>query len=245
MLKLKNVLVAVIVAMGIALVLPTLAQAEADDEARSSDRRPGGSRHGARRGPDPGRFIDRHGEELGVDAETRESIQAIADASRMRSQRIRGEIEVEEATMRELLSQPSPDEAAVMSQGDRLGALKSQHRKNRLEAMLAIRKLLTPEQREQLIGMREGRRQGRGEGRRFDEEGGPRRGERSGKGRRGPRAGCRDDMAKLCSGSESGRARLQCLDAQWENLSDDCRAAFEGRGRRGPRPDRPVDSGTE
>jgi Spy/CpxP family protein refolding chaperone len=243
MLKLKSALVTAIAAMGIALVLPMLAQAEADDDARISDRGPGGPHHGGPRGPDPGRFIDEHGDELGLDGDARESIQAIVDASRSRSEQMRGEIRSERETMRELLSQSSPDEAAVMSQNDRVEALKSRQRKNRLEAMLAIRKLLTPEQREQLIAIREERRRDRGEGRGFSEEGGPGGGERCGKGRRGPLAGCRDDVAELCSGAEAGRARLQCLDAEWENLSDDCRAAFEGRGRRGPRRDRRLDSG--
>lgn len=245
MLKLKGALVTAIAAMGIALMLPALAQAEADDAACISDRGPRGPHHGGPRGPDPGRFVDEHADELGLDDDARESIQAIVDASRLRSEQMRGEIRSEHEKMHELLSQSSPDEAAVMSQNDRIGALKSRQRKNRLEAMLAIRKLLTPEQREQLIGIREGRRRDRGEGRGCTEEAGPGGGERCGKGRRGPLAGCREDVADLCSGAEAGRARLQCLDAEWENLSDDCRAAFEGRGRRGPRHDRRLDSGLE
>jgi Spy/CpxP family protein refolding chaperone len=231
--------------MTIVLALPILAQAETEDGERGFGRGWGGPKHGGRRGPDPGRFIDRHGDELGLDAEARESIQAIVDESRSRAEQIRGEIRGGHEAMRALLSESTPDEDVVMAQHDRIEALKSKQRRNRLESMLAIRKLLTPEQREQLIGMREGWRRGRVEGRRFGDEDGPGGGDWPGKGRHGPLAGCREDVANLCSESEPGRARLQCLDAEWENLSDDCRAAFEGRGRLGPRANRCSDSDAE
>jgi Spy/CpxP family protein refolding chaperone len=227
----------------VVLALPMLAQAERlDGERIRAGQGPRGSKHEGRRGPDPGHFIDRHGDELGLDAETRASIQAIADASREESERARDAIRAQHEAMRDLLSQPMPDEAAVISQHDRIEALKSNQRKIRLEAMLAIRKLLTPEQRELLVGMRGEWRQGGGECSGADGSG---RGDCSRKGRHGPLAGCRSDVAKLCSESEPGRARLQCLDAEWENLSDDCRAAFEGRGRCGERPDLRTESITE
>ncbi len=90
MLKSNGALKAAIAAMAIALALPALAQAEADGEARGFGRGPEGSKHGGRRGPDPGHFIDRHGAELGLDAEAMESIQAIADAARLRSEQLIG-----------------------------------------------------------------------------------------------------------------------------------------------------------
>jgi Spy/CpxP family protein refolding chaperone len=236
----KTRLKVAIATLCVALALPMLAQAERlDGERIRAGQGPRGSKHEGRRGPDPGHFIDRHGDELGLDAETRAAIQAIADASREESAQARDAIRPQHEAMRALLSQPMPDEAAVISQHDRIEALKSDQRKIRLEAMLAIRKLLTPEQREQLVDMRGERRQGGGEC--SDEDGG----DCSRKGRRGSLAACRQDVAKLCSESEPGRARLQCLDAEWENLSDDCRAAFEGRGRRGGRSDRCSESSAE
>lgn len=221
--------------LAIAFALPMFAQAETDD-GLAVERGPEESPRYGRRGPDPGHFLDRHADELGLDAGVRESIQAIVDASRLQAEKIRKEIRGEYEAMRGLLSQSSPDEAAVMQQSDRIEALRTEQRKNRLEAMLAIRKLLTPEQREQLVAMREEGRSGFG---------GPGTGDRFGKRHRGPLAGCREDVATLCSESEPGRPRLKCLDAEWENLSDGCRAAFEGRGRRGPRPEGNPDFGPE
>jgi Spy/CpxP family protein refolding chaperone len=232
MLNQRSVVRTLVLAVAIVLALPIVAQAEAGDEQRGRGRGPGGPHRGDRRGPDPGHFVDRHGDELGLDAETRASIQAVVDTTRAQADASRTEIRGEHETMRALLSQSSPDEAAVMSQNDRIETLKSQQRKNRLEAMLAIRKMLTPEQREQLVGMQEAERAGRGEGRRFRDGTEPGGEDSKRKGRHRPRPGCREDVETLCAEAEPGRARLQCLDAQWDNLSDDCRAAFEGRGAR-------------
>jgi protein CpxP len=233
MLNSNRVLKLLVAAMALALALPGVAQAQPEGGGRGSGHGPG---HPGRRGPDPGHFIDRHADELGLDAEARESIQSIADESRARSEQLRGEVRDEYQAMRSMLSQSTPDEAAVMSQHERIEALKSEQRKIRLEAMLAIRKLLTPEQRDQLVEMREQGPPGRG----FKGEGGP-----ADKRRRGPLAGCRDDLTELCPEAAPGRGRLQCLDAEWDNLSDGCRAGFEGRGRRTPGGDRPVDSPAE
>jgi len=236
--NLKNALRATIVALTITLALPMLAQAEADEECPGSSRGPGGWNHREHRGSDPAHFLDRHGDELGLDSETREAIQAIVDDSRSQSETMRGEIRSEYEAMRALLSQSLPDEAAVMAQHERIDALKSRQRKHRLEAMLAIRKLLTPDQREQLVGMREERRREHAECRACMGGDGPGDCDGCRKGRWGALKGCRKDVASLCSQAEPGRARLRCLDAKWEELSDSCRAAFEERGRRGPGPDR-------
>jgi len=248
MLNSRGALRALLSAVAIVLALPVLAQAEAGGEGREFGR--GGMHRGERRGPDPGRFVDRHGAELGLDAETRTSIQAIVETSRAQADQSRAEIQAEHESMRALLSQSSPDERAVMSQNDRIEALKSQRRRNRLEAMLAIRKLLSPEQREKLVGIQEAERAGRaerGEGRHFKDDaepgaGHPNRGggQSNRNGRRGPRAGCRADVAALCSEAASGRARLRCLDAHWDDLSEDCRSAFEDRRGRRDRPIGPV-----
>lgn len=210
-----------------------LASAEPEDDRRDFRRRAERPSRDDRRGGEPGHFIERHGDELGLSGEAREQIQTIADESRQRAERLRAETRDAHAEMRELLSQSSPDDAEVLAQSSRVEALKSEQRTNRLEAMLAIRKLLTPEQREQLAAMRANR--GAGGRRDFAERDGRGKGGRSGK----RRSSCRDDLAKLCPDATTGRERLRCLDAQWEGLSDDCRASFEGRGARGARPQRP------
>jgi Spy/CpxP family protein refolding chaperone len=189
--------------------VPTLAAGEPGDGRRGRD---GG------RGPDPDNFIAKHADELGIDTETREAIQAVSDAARERAVELKLTVRDEQRVLRQLLSEPSPDEAAVMAQSDRVEAGRAAERRNRLAAMLEIRRMLTPEQRASLVALRGKGNRGR-EGRR---------------GRNGLRAMCRDDVATLCSEAVTGRERLQCLDSNWDQVSAPCRQAFERseRGRR-------------
>jgi Spy/CpxP family protein refolding chaperone len=84
----------------------------------------------------------------------------------------------------DLLSQDSPDEAAVMKVVDQLGELRLQVAKQRIHQLLAAQKILTAEQRTQLREQmktrleqfREGRREGRGPREGGAREGGARRG---------------------------------------------------------------------
>ena len=55
--------------------------------------------------------------------------------------------------MRSLLEQETPDEAAVMSLADRIGAIRTEGRKSMLRALLAVRADLTPAQRQKLNEM--------------------------------------------------------------------------------------------
>lgn len=101
------------------------------------------------------RFIVEHAERLGLDEKTLTAIRTIVDASREREEVLQGELHQAHAQMRALLSQETPDEAAVMRQAEAIGALEVAERKSRLQAMLGIRALLTPEQRQELIRIRE------------------------------------------------------------------------------------------
>jgi len=67
--------------------------------------------------------------------------------------------------MHALLAADVPDEAAVMQQAERIGALETDERKTRLRGMLQIRALLTPEQRALLVEIHEARRSRRGDDR--------------------------------------------------------------------------------
>src|SRR5439155_22712556 len=91
---------------------------------------------------------------------------------------------------------------------DTIGSLELAERKNRLQAMLQIRALLTPEQRQELIRL-QGELSTR---RRFD----------------GQQA-CQADSANLCPDAAPGRARIQCLRDHLETLSEACRAALQTR----------------
>lgn len=153
------------------------------------------------------RFIEAQAERLGLDEKTREAIRTIADASRTREEALRAELYTAHAQMRARLLQDLPDEAAVMQQADTIGALELAARKNRLQAMLRIRALLTPAQRQELIQMQSGLR-----------------------GRRRPdlTPECQADSVTLCP-TATWRARLQCLYDHLQELSEACRAALQTR----------------
>ena len=114
--------------------------------------------------------------------------------------------------MRNLLSREAPDESAVMQQAEGIGELELEERKNRLRATLQIRALLTLEQRQELIRIRE-------------ESGRP--------WRHGPLGACGVDVERICSGAQRGHATVQCLSEHWDELSEECRSVFESRSRRG------------
>jgi len=136
------------------------------------------------------------------------AIRTIVDASRARGQTLRAELHTAYAQMRTLLSQDLPDEAAVMQQADTIGALELTERKNRLQAMLRIRALLTPAQRQELI-----RRQGELHSRRRPDF----------------MQACQADSTNLCQDTTHWRTRMQCLHDHIEELSETCRAAIQTR----------------
>ncbi len=91
--------------------------------------------------------------ELGLDSDQLARAQAIlAEARRAREE---SDARLQQAfdEMRSLLEQDTPDEAAVMSQADRIGAIRTESRKSLLRALLAVRAELSPEQRAKLNEM--------------------------------------------------------------------------------------------
>ena len=134
-------------ALAVLLALP-LAASGALAETHG-DRLPGA---GAPWAP-PDTRLEQQLRELGLDASQLEKTQAvIADAKRTREE-IDGRLQKAFDEMRTLLEQDSPDEAAVMSQADRIGAIRTEGRKAMLRALLAVRADLTPEQRQKLNEM--------------------------------------------------------------------------------------------
>lgn len=172
------------------------------------------SRHG------PGGFVEKHADQLGLDADTRETIDAIVVRSGARDEELDTSIRAAYGRLHTLLEQDAPDVDAVMAAAEEIGTLKGESRKNMLGAMLEIRARLTPEQREQLVELRKER--------------GPGHHRRSG--------ACRDDIEALCPDAESGRERMRCFGEQWDALSEPCRDLLENGPRDrhqrfgGPRP---------
>lgn len=198
---LRTLVLALLLPVGVILAGAALAEPRGD---RTRD-------WGKHRDRGPERFIEEHADELGLSPETRKAIEKIAADARTRGKTLREAASADREAMRELLQQPLPDEDEVMELTERLGASHLEAKQNRLSAMLAIRKLLTEEQRAKLVEIRESRALDR----------------RSG----GPLRSCREDVAQVCPEAEPGRSMLQCLSENWEQLSADCRASFERGGR--------------
>ena len=159
-------------------------------------------------GPPPEVFLEEHSRRLGLDDATRTSIRAIVDASRGEGERLRTEIGEAHRELRRLLSATDVEEAVVMRQAETIGALELEERKNRLRAMLRIRALLTPEQREKLLGIRDEMRKRQHE--RVAEA-------------------CAADIDSLC-GKDVGHDEMrECLFRRRGELSERCRSAMSTR----------------
>ena len=78
---------------------------------------------------------------------------------------VRAELKLARTELRRLLDRDQPDRAAVLKQVELTGALETRYRRARMEVMLDMRALLTPDQRRALGALRgelrEGRRRGR------------------------------------------------------------------------------------
>ena len=115
-------------------------------------------------GPPPiEHVLERHAGELGLDADTRAAIRAIAAKARLDERPASEELRTLHEQMRTLLEGDSPKLDDVMQWADRIGAAETELKKSRLRTMLEIRTLLTPEQRQKLVKIfeeRRGRRKG-------------------------------------------------------------------------------------
>jgi Spy/CpxP family protein refolding chaperone len=158
-------------------------------------------------------FVERYGDRLGLDEEARASIEGVVEVTRSTGEGRRAERHVIYERMDQLLAVDEPDEGKVLELVERLGILELADHKDRLLAMLAIRAVLTPAQRAELLAIRADPRSfGRGPG-------------------LGP---CNRDAARLCSQAEPGRGTLRCLDASWDELSGHCQAMFQNPSKPAP-----------
>jgi Spy/CpxP family protein refolding chaperone len=117
---------------------------------------PGGPWH---HGPPPlGDVLERHADELGLDADTRARIRQIAETSRDEEQPLATQLRALHEGMHQLLEGDAPKLDDVMHQADEIGALETQLRKHQLRTLLQIRALLTPDQRQKLVQIFEAKR---------------------------------------------------------------------------------------
>jgi Spy/CpxP family protein refolding chaperone len=158
----------------------------------------------ARSPHDPGRFIARHAERLGLSAETLAAIEAVVDASQERNIALETEADRARDALRATLSGANPDRGQVMAAASAVDAAMASLHRNRLEALLQIHALLSPAQREELVRIRE------------------ERGTR--------RRGCAGDVAEHCADAAPGAAALRCLADRYDSLTDGCRKTVERLG---------------
>jgi Spy/CpxP family protein refolding chaperone len=95
-------------------------------------------------------FLDRQIQQLHLPAQTQSAVDAVIAQSRTQQDALRDQIRAAHESMKSLLEQDTPDEAAVMAKADSIGQLMTQQRKNDLHTLIQVRSLLSPEQRAQL-----------------------------------------------------------------------------------------------
>ncbi|MBW2273732.1 MAG: periplasmic heavy metal sensor [Deltaproteobacteria bacterium] len=166
------------------------------------------------------RMLDRYADELDLDAETRAAIEAIADSSKARVQVLSLETETARESLRTLLDQELPDEAAVMQQVEAMGAIDVARRKEFFQALIEIRKRLTPEQRKQLIALQSEHRSQRESMREELAE------------------SCELDVVTFCPDAEPRRERIMCMREHRDKLSPECRASIRTLKSKRERPHR-------
>jgi Spy/CpxP family protein refolding chaperone len=120
---------------------------------------PEGPPHFGRHGPPPiDRILERHAAELGLSDAVREQVHAIAAEAEQQEAPLREALRTQREALHGLLAQDAPDPEAVLQQAELLGAAETEMHKQRLRTLLAVRALLTPEQRQQLVKIFEEKR---------------------------------------------------------------------------------------
>jgi len=111
---------------------------------------------GRPQGPPPplAQVIERHADELGLDAATLDEVTALQEQEREQAGELRETIREARESLRALMDAEQPDEAAVVSQVEALGAIQTQARIARVRTDLAVRSLLTSEQLATLRSLR-------------------------------------------------------------------------------------------
>ncbi len=101
-------------------------------------------------------------DKLDLDDDTRASVRALIDARRERTRDARKELKDAHTQMHKMLQADQPDETEVLAQVERIGAFRTALHKQRMQTLLRVRALLSPEQRSTLLEMFKKRRGRRG-----------------------------------------------------------------------------------
>jgi Spy/CpxP family protein refolding chaperone len=111
------------------------------------------------------RWLQRHAKDLELDDKTLEAVRKIAEESRTAANKRAEELRAEGRRLGEALDQELPDPKAVAKQAEAMGRVWTEALKDRLNASLRMRELLTPEQRKKAAELRRKQAPGRRAGR--------------------------------------------------------------------------------
>ena len=95
-------------------------------------------------------MVVRMAEKVGVSEATRKKIAALAFEAHEKAIVLEAEIDKARLQLRRMMHEGDADEAAVLKQVEAVGAAETALEKHRVQAMFAIRKLLTEAQRKKL-----------------------------------------------------------------------------------------------
>jgi Spy/CpxP family protein refolding chaperone len=107
------------------------------------------------------RLVERNAKKLELDEKTVAAVQALAEETRARDEKLSEQMREERLKMGDLLNEALPEEAALMKQAAAVSSLALDMQKHQLTTSLRLRKLLTPEQRNELQELRKNVRQPR------------------------------------------------------------------------------------
>jgi len=88
--------------------------------------------------------------DLGLSAGQLQRVREIRLTSQRKAIRLRADLKLAHLDLRALLEADHPDKGAIYEKLDEIGALRTKLEKNRIEARLAVRKLLNSEQQKKL-----------------------------------------------------------------------------------------------
>jgi Spy/CpxP family protein refolding chaperone len=107
------------------------------------------------------RLVERNAERLELDDKTIAAVQALGAEASAEDEKLNKQLRDERLKLRDLLSEELPEEAALMKQSELVSKLGADIQKLQMQTTLRVRKLLTVEQRKELLELRKNVRQPR------------------------------------------------------------------------------------
>lgn len=107
------------------------------------------------------RLVERSAEQLKLDEKAIAAVQELATKASAREEELSKQLREARLKLRDMLNEPLPNEAALMKQSGVVNGLTADMQTHQLQTSLRLRKLLTEEQRTELMELRKNVRQQR------------------------------------------------------------------------------------